>query len=92
MERNHPVIVVSDANAHDIVKVAAITNHPLRWGSVDSEPASNYADLRGSINVGLPKTVKVAHLKPSRNPGEAVRPGRLQPLIDRISKSVLELR
>ena len=93
MDRNHPVIVVSDVDAHDKVKVAPISTNPLRWGSVDSEPASNYADLRGSINLGPPKTVNVAHLRPPRNDDvAAVRPGRLQPLIDRISKSVLGLR
>ena len=91
MARKHPVIVVSDVDAHDKVKVAEISTHPFRWGSVE-EPASNYADLKGSIYVGPPKTVNVKHLKPPKNGVEAVRPGRLQPLIDRISKSVLELR
>ena len=42
--------------------------------------------------MGQPKTVHVAHLRPPTNGVEALRPGRLQPLIDRISKSVLELR
>ena len=92
MDRNHPVIVVSDVDAHDKVKVAPISTHPgVRWESVDSEPASNYADLEGSIYVGPPKTVNVKHLKLPTNRVGGVRPGRLQPLIDRISKSVLEL-
>ena len=38
------------------------------------------------------RQVHVAHLPPPRSDVVAVRPGRLKPLIDRISKSVLELR
>jgi hypothetical protein len=92
VNRRHPVVVVSDVDAQDKVKVAQISSHPRahQWGSV--EPASNYADLEGFINVGPPHTVHVAHLPPRVHAVKAVRPGRLQPLIDRISKSVLELR
>ena len=62
----------------------------LPHGSV--EPASNYANMQGYINVGPPTIVNFKHLRPPKDGVNAVRPDRLHPLINRISTSVLELR
>ena len=62
-----------------------------------AEPTDEYVHFqdhsdRGSsfISVGPPKRVQINHLR--RKPGPtAVKPGKLQQLINRISRSVLEL-
>jgi hypothetical protein len=59
-----------------------------------TEPAKNYVDFQGQINVGPPKEVLISNLKALEHEVtvRAVKDGQLHPLIAAISKFVLQLR
>ena len=90
----HPVVVVSDVDANNQVKVAMVS-HKLPE-HVPQKPANDYADFgsargTGVISVGPPKTVNSDHLTPAKTPPHTVKPDKLQLLIEHISMCGLAL-
>ena len=88
------MVVVSDVDANSQVKVAMVS-HRLPE-NVPTKPVNDYVALgtedgRGFISVGPPKTVNVDHLKPVKTPPHAVKPDKLQLLIEHISMCGLAL-
>ena len=92
----HPVVVLSDVDVHNKVKVAMISNHHAE--GVPKKPAADYASFHhtdptraGSISVGMPKTVHISKLKRPAFPPMNVEPDKLQLLISHTSACILEL-
>ena len=90
----HPVVVVSDVDANNQVKVATLS-HNFPENTLQ-KPANDYADFRtqggqGFVRVGPPKTAHTDHLKPPKFPPYTVEPDKLQLLIDHISMCSLAL-
>ena len=92
----HPVVVLSDVDVHNKVKVATVSHNPPE--GVPIKPADDYASFHrtdptraGSISVGMPKTVHISKLKCSPVPPMNVEPDKLQLLISHISACILEL-
>ena len=90
----HPVVVVSDVDANNQVKVATLShNFPE---DVPQKPANDYAAFakergKGFIRVAPPKTVNIQQLKRAKVPPYTVKPDKLQLLIDHISMCGLAL-
>ena len=90
----HPLVVVSDVDANNQVKVAMLS-HKLPE-HIPKKPSNDYdaafGTKRGSfISVGPPKTVNIDHLTPTNFPPYAVKPDKLQLLIEHISMCGLAL-
>ena len=87
----HPVVVVSDVDANNQVKVATLShNFPE---DIPQKPANDYAAFgrESFIRVAPPKTVSIDHLKATKTPPYTVEPDKLQLLIDHISMCGLAL-
>ena len=97
MDKNngrHPLVVVSDVDANNEVKVAMVS-HKLPE-NVPKKPANDYAAFgtergKGFIRVGQPRTAHIDHLRPTKTPPYTVKPDKLQLLIDHISMCGLAL-
>ena len=90
----HPVVVVSDVDANNQVKVAMVS-HKLPE-NVPKKSANDYAAFEtkrgiGFISVGQPKTVNIDHLTPAKTPPYTVKPDKLQLLTEHISMCGLAL-
>ena len=92
----HPVVLVSDVDDHNEVKVAVLSHN--HGESVPVKLANDYAPFRptdptrdGTISVGVPKRIHIGKLKRSPVPPTNVEPDKLQLLISHISACILEL-
>ena len=87
----HPVVVVSDVDAKNQVKVATLSHSFAE--NVPKKPASDYAAFgrESFIRVARPKTVNIDHLKPTKTPPYTIEPDKLQLLINHISMCSLAL-